>query len=86
MKKSGENCRFCHVFHGAFIVFSLQFGGGYPRKIAGNHKSVCFFSLLFSAKPCFFFHKVFVAHTLAKQWKNQKKTVHLFFPLQFGRG
>ena len=63
------------VFIEHFLTFSLKFGGGSPRKTCGNHQGIAVFSVLCIAKPCFF-HEVFVVRALAKQWKNQGKTVH----------
>ena len=66
MKKPGENFTFCHVFHPTFIVFSLKFCRGYPRKIVGGYKSVSFFAVFFIENHVFS-HKVFVVGTLPKQ-------------------
>ena len=54
MEKSGENLRFFHVFHGAFVVFSLKFDRGYPTKIAGTWEGFLFFSVFHWKTNAFF--------------------------------
>lgn len=72
IQKSKENSGFCTFFSWKICIFSVQFGRGYPRKIAGKSWN----SVLFSVRwQIMLFHTIFVGGPLAKQWRNQKPRV-----------